>query len=49
MDFHSSIEPVGAKAPTFSSEAKSSSFVKIASSGFGLLCLAQGYPVPSFR
>ena len=45
--FHT--EPVGAKAPKFSIESTSSSFVKFLSQGFALLCPAQGYPVPSFR
>jgi hypothetical protein len=43
------VEPVGAKAPTFSSDLKSGSFVRKAGQGFGLLCQAQAYPVPSFR
>lgn len=42
-------EPVGAKAPTFSTELKSSSFQKRLHSSFGLLCQAQAYPVPLIR
>jgi len=42
-------EPVGAKAPTFSGDAKGSWFVKLMGQSFGLLCQAQGFPVPAFR
>ncbi|XP_065340864.1 cell adhesion molecule Dscam1 isoform X20 [Cloeon dipterum] len=42
-------EPVGAKAPSFSTDLKSSSFTRSQGSGFGLLCLAQGHPRPTFR
>jgi hypothetical protein len=42
-------DPVGAKAPSFSSDAKSSSYTRAEGNGFGLLCLAQGYPAPAFR
>lgn len=42
-------EPVGAKAPTFASDTKVLSFVRHTGLGFGLLCQAQGHPVPTFR
>lgn len=42
-------EPIGFKAPTFSSETKLSWFVKKASQNFALLCPAQAYPIPSFK
>lgn len=42
-------EPVGAKAPTFASDTKVLSFVRPSGLGFGLLCQAQGLPVPAFR
>ena len=44
-----SLEPVGAKLPTFSSDLQSSSITRKSGQGFGLLCQAQAYPVPSFR
>lgn len=43
------IEPVGAKAPIFSTDLKSGSFMRKSGQGFGLLCQAQAYPVPAFR
>lgn len=43
------LEPIGFKAPTFSSETKLSWFVKKASQNFALLCPAQAYPIPSFK
>lgn len=43
------IEPIGFKAPTFVSDAKSVSFVRDVKQSFGLLCQAQGFPVPFFR
>lgn len=43
------IEPVGSKAPTFSAESKSFTFVKQIGHSFGLLCQAQAYPVPLIR
>ncbi|KAJ9593690.1 hypothetical protein L9F63_014738, partial [Diploptera punctata] len=39
-------KPVGAKAPTFSSDLKSGSYMRRAGQGFGLLCQAQAFPVP---
>ncbi|XP_043064022.1 Down syndrome cell adhesion molecule-like protein Dscam2 isoform X26 [Drosophila ficusphila] len=42
-------EPVGAKAPTFSGESKSFTFVKEISTSFALLCQAQAFPVPIIR
>ncbi|KAI5709493.1 hypothetical protein M8J75_000679 [Diaphorina citri] len=44
-----SIEPVGSKAPKFSSDLKLSMFERHAGQSFALLCSAQGYPVPFFR
>ena len=42
-------EPVGFKAPTFSTESKSFTFEKHVGHSFGLLCQAQAYPVPLIR
>lgn len=42
-------EPVGAKAPTFSSDALSQTISRKEGQGFALLCQAQGFPVPLFR
>ncbi|XP_035788141.1 Down syndrome cell adhesion molecule-like protein Dscam2 isoform X1 [Anopheles albimanus] len=42
-------EPIGSKAPTFSSESKGSIFEKLANSSFALLCQAQAFPVPIMR
>ena len=42
-------DPVGAKVPKFSTNDKSSSFVFNSGEGFGLLCPAQGFPIPTFR
>ncbi|XP_055856707.1 cell adhesion molecule Dscam2 isoform X4 [Episyrphus balteatus] len=42
-------EPVGAKAPTFSTESKSFTFVKQIGQSFALLCQAQAFPVPLMR
>lgn len=43
------VEPVGAKAPTFSGESKSFTFVKDIKQSFALLCQAQAFPVPIIR
>ncbi len=43
------VEPVGSKAPTFSTEYKSFTFEKVVGQSFGLLCQAQAYPVPLIR
>lgn len=43
------LEPVGSKAPTFSAESKSFTFVKYVNQSFGLLCQAQAFPVPLIR
>lgn len=48
-NFFAMIEPVGAKAPTFSTELKSSTFQKRIGHSFGMLCQAQAYPVPLIR
>lgn len=42
-------DPVGARVPKFSTNDKSSLFVINSGEGFGLLCLAQGFPIPTFR
>lgn len=44
-----SLEPMGSKAPAFSTDATSIAFVRFVHTGFGLLCQAQGFPVPLFR
>lgn len=46
---HCSIEPVGSKAPTFSTELKSISIEKHFGQSFALLSNAQGFPVPLIR
>lgn len=43
------VEPVGAKAPTFSMTSKSYTFVQSAGDNFALLCQAQAFPVPLIR
>lgn len=47
--FTNKSEPVGSKAPTFSTELKSGTFVKQMGHDFALLCQAQGFPVVIFR
>ncbi|XP_043062808.1 Down syndrome cell adhesion molecule-like protein Dscam2 isoform X40 [Drosophila yakuba] len=42
-------EPVGAKAPTFSSDSKGSIFERSIKASFALLCQAQAFPVPIIR
>ncbi|KAK9880045.1 hypothetical protein WA026_008556 [Henosepilachna vigintioctopunctata] len=42
-------EPVGVKAPVFSSDNLINAFNRISGHGFALLCQAQGLPVPIFR
>ncbi|XP_053612858.1 cell adhesion molecule Dscam1 isoform X42 [Plodia interpunctella] len=42
-------EPVGFKAPSFSSESALSSIKRHENQSFALLCQAQAYPVPLFR
>lgn len=44
-----SLEPVGSKPPTFSTDSKISSYVRSINQSFGLLCQAQAYPVPLIR
>jgi len=44
-----SVEPVGTKAPTFSSDSSSFTFKKRNGESFGLLCQAQAFPVPFIR
>lgn len=43
------IEPVGLKAPAFSGDAYSQSFIRAVNQSFGLLCQAQAFPVPIIR
>lgn len=43
------LEPVGTKAPSFSSRSKTSSFDFNLGSNLALLCPAQAMPVPSYR
>lgn len=43
------IEPIGYKAPSFSNDAISSSYIRNIGQGFGLLCQAQGFPSPYFK
>jgi len=43
------LEPVGAKAPTFSSDSKGSIFERSIHASFALLCQAQAFPVPIIR
>jgi hypothetical protein len=49
VNFYIVLEPVGFKAPKFSSEYKTFSLERAEKSPFTLFCQAQGYPVPSFR
>ncbi|KAL3270308.1 hypothetical protein HHI36_009359 [Cryptolaemus montrouzieri] len=42
-------EPVGSKAPSFSSDSKISSFERKNGQSFALLCSAQAQPAPVFR
>lgn len=44
-----SIEPIGSKAPTFSSDSMGSIFRRNRHTNFALLCQAQAYPVPITR
>ncbi|XP_025414605.1 Down syndrome cell adhesion molecule-like protein Dscam2 isoform X19 [Sipha flava] len=42
-------EPVGLKSPVFSSDAESARYRKRSGNDISVLCMAQGYPAPSFR
>lgn len=42
-------EPIGSKAPAFSTAAKSSTYEMRSGQNFSLLCPAQSLPVPAFR
>lgn len=42
-------EPIGARAPTFSTDSNSFSYIRSVGQGFALLCQAQAYPVPLIR
>lgn len=43
------LEPVGVKAPSFPSSAKSSTYVYDEGQSFTFLCQAQALPIPIFR
>lgn len=43
------LEPIGMKAPTFSTDSKLAWYVKDVMQSFALLCPAQGYPAPQIR
>lgn len=43
------LEPVGVKAPKFSTDDRVNSFLRSMRESITLRCPAQGYPVPSFR
>lgn len=43
------LEPLGVKAPNFSTDDRSSSFIRTINDSLTLQCPAQGYPVPMFR
>lgn len=43
------LEPIGAKAPTFSLEYTLIEVKKAQAQSFALLCQAQAYPVPIIR
>nr|NP_001036495.1 down syndrome cell adhesion molecule 1, isoform X [Drosophila melanogaster]ABI31046.1 down syndrome cell adhesion molecule 1, isoform X [Drosophila melanogaster] len=42
-------EPIGARAPTFSTDSNSFSYTRSVGQSFALLCQAQAYPVPIMR
>nr|XP_017031897.1 Down syndrome cell adhesion molecule-like protein Dscam2 isoform X3 [Drosophila kikkawai] len=42
-------EPIGARAPTFSTDSNSFSYTRPVGQSFALLCQAQAYPVPIMR
>lgn len=44
-----SVEPVGTKSPTFSSDVKFSGISRNLGISFAILCQAQAFPVPLFR
>lgn len=51
LDFLSNIytEPIGLKAPAFSNDAYSQSFIRGEHQSFGLLCNVQAFPIPIIR
>ncbi|XP_076629350.1 cell adhesion molecule Dscam1-like isoform X26 [Colletes latitarsis] len=49
MPTRTSAEPIGTKAPAFTSELKGGWLKKRAKSSYALSCPAQGHPVPAFR
>ncbi|XP_039227497.1 Down syndrome cell adhesion molecule-like protein Dscam2 isoform X32 [Drosophila yakuba] len=42
-------EPIGARAPTFSTDSNVFSYIRPVGHSFALLCQAQAYPVPAMR
>nr|XP_016940708.2 Down syndrome cell adhesion molecule-like protein Dscam2 isoform X23 [Drosophila suzukii] len=42
-------EPIGARAPTFSTDSNVFSYIRPVGQSFALLCQAQAYPVPAMR
>ncbi len=42
-------EPVGSKAPKFAVDARLQGIERHQGQSFAMLCLAQGYPVPTMR
>ncbi|XP_043064008.1 Down syndrome cell adhesion molecule-like protein Dscam2 isoform X12 [Drosophila ficusphila] len=42
-------EPIGARAPTFSTDSNIFSYIRPVGHSFALLCQAQAYPVPAMR
>lgn len=49
MFIYWALEPVGAKAPTLSSDVKWSGIERQVNHSFALLCPAQAFPVPASR
>lgn len=43
------LEPIGAKAPSFSTDSKGSIFIREMGQNFALLCQAQASPIPIYR
>lgn len=46
---HTILEPIGAKAPSFSTDSKGSIFFREIGQNFALLCQAQASPIPIYR
>lgn len=47
--YQNTLEPVGAKAPSISSDDKSRVITRPSTQNLAILCQLQGFPVPSFR